>query len=49
MAVQQVNSIYMNLNSETVNHGWWKTGLQKFRHLKTEQELEITDEQIEIE
>ena len=45
-AVKQFNSIYLNLTPKCVNHGWWKSGLQKFRHLKSDQELEITDDYI---
>ena len=37
-AVKQFNSIYLNLTPKCVNHGWWKSGLQKFRHLKSDQE-----------
>ena len=48
-AVQKFNSIYLNLDSRCVNHGWWKSGLQKFRHLKSDQELEITDDYIQHE
>ena len=48
-AVQKFNSIYLNLDSRCVNHGWWKGGLQKFRHLKSDQELEITDDYIQHE
>ena len=48
-AVKQVNSIYLNLNSRCVKYGWWKSGLQKFQHLRTNEELEITDEQISNE
>ena len=45
-AVQQLNSINLNLSPNCVNHGWWKSGLQKFRHLESDQELEITDDYI---
>ena len=45
-AVQQLNSIYLNLNSRCVHHRWWKSGLKKFQHLKTDDELEVSDEQI---
>ena len=48
-AVKQFNSIYLNLTPKCVNHGWWKSGLQKFRHLKSDQELEITDDYIQHE
>ena len=48
-AVQQVNSIYLNLSQKCINHGWWKSGLQKFRNLKSNQELEITDDYIQQE
>ena len=43
-AVKQLNSIYLNLTPKCVHHGWWKSGLQKFRHLKSDQELEITED-----
>ena len=46
---QQLNSIYLNLSPKCVNYGWWKSGLQKFRHLKSDQELEITDDYIQRE
>ena len=49
MAVQQVNSIYLNLDSQSVDHGWWKSGLQKFRHLKSDSELGVTDDEIQRE
>ena len=49
MAVEKVNSIYLNLNSRSLNYGWWKSGIQKFSHLKSGHELEITDEQIQRE
>ena len=48
-AVQHLNSIYLNLSPKCVNHGWWKSGLQKFRHLKSDQELDITDDYIQHE
>ena len=48
-AVQQVNSIYLNLSQIFINHGWWKSGLQKFRNLKSDQELEITDDYVQQE
>ena len=48
-AVKQLNSIYLNLTPKCVHHGWWKSGLQKFRHLKSDQELEITEDYIQNE
>ena len=48
-AVQQVNSIYLNLSQIFINHGWWKSGLQKFRNLKSDQDLEITDDYVQQE
>ena len=48
-AVQHLNSIYLNLSPKCLNHGWWKSGLQKFRHLKSDQELDITDDYIQNE
>ena len=38
-----------NLTPKCVHHGWWKSGLQKFRHLKSDQELEITEDYIQHE
>ena len=46
IAVLKFNSLYLELDTRCVHHGWWKSGLEKFRHLKMNEDLEITDEQI---
>ena len=46
IAVLKFNSLYLELDTRCVHHGWWKSGLEKFRHLKMNEDLEISDEQI---